>query len=132
VARIDAGRVTSIQPREAAMSMSVTTDASGRRATVCVSDDPHSAAALAELLPALRWTGTDEIVIDLSGLEAVDVRIAVVLAHAKRHHERLGRRVLIVCRPGADTRALQAVGLTPSRLPSRPRALAAASPSSPS
>lgn len=108
------------------MSLSVTTDASGRRATVCVSDDPHSAAALAELLPVLRWTGTDEIVVDLRGLEAIDVRIAVVLAHAKRHHERVGRTVSVVCRQGADTGALQAVGLTPNPLPLRPPAHATA------
>jgi anti-anti-sigma regulatory factor len=89
------------------MSIRFETDASGRRALVCVSDDPRSAAALAELLPALRWTGIDEIVIDVSELDAIDPRIAVVLAQAKRHHESLGRKVSIVCRHGADPRGLQ-------------------------
>jgi anti-anti-sigma regulatory factor len=98
------------------MSIRFETDASGRRALVCVTDDRRSAAALAELLPALRWTGTDEIVIDVSELDAIDLRLAVVLAQAKRHHESLGRKVSIVCRPGADTRALQTVGLTPTEV----------------
>jgi anti-anti-sigma regulatory factor len=104
------------------MSIRFETDASGRRALVCVSDDPRSAAALAELLPALRWTGIDEIVIDVSELDAIDLRIAVVLAQAKRHHERLGRTMSIMCRQGADTRALQTVGLTPTDLVFRPLA----------
>lgn len=93
------------------MSITFTTDRSGRHALVSVSDDAHSAAALIDFLPALRWTATDDIVVDLSRLGTIDLRTAVVLAQAKRHHDELGRRLAIACRPDTDVRALQAVGL---------------------
>jgi anti-anti-sigma regulatory factor len=93
------------------MPITLTTDHSGRRALVSVPDDVHSTIALVELLPALRWTGTDDIVVDLSRLESIDLRIAVVLASAKRYHDQLGRGLAIACRPGADARALATVGL---------------------
>jgi anti-anti-sigma regulatory factor len=93
------------------MSITFTTDRSGRHALVSVSDDAHSAVALIEILPALRWTATDDIVVDLSRLSMIDLRTAVVLAQAKRHHDELGRGLAIACRPDADVRALQTVGL---------------------
>jgi anti-anti-sigma regulatory factor len=93
------------------MSITFTTDRSGRHALVSVSDDAHSAIALIEMLPALRWTATDDIVVDLTRFATIDLRVAVVLAQAKRHHDELGRSLTIACRPEADVRALQAVGL---------------------
>jgi anti-anti-sigma regulatory factor len=94
------------------MPITFQTDPSGRRVLVSVASDPRNAAALAELLPALRWTGTDEVVIDLSELETIDLRLAVVLAQAKRRNVELGRRLSIVCPDGTDAGALQTVGLT--------------------
>jgi anti-anti-sigma regulatory factor len=93
------------------MSITFTTDRSGRHALVSVSDDAHSAIALIEMLPALRWTATDDIVVDLTRFATIDVRVAVVLAQARRRHDELGRSLTIACRPDADVRALQAVGL---------------------
>jgi anti-anti-sigma regulatory factor len=93
------------------MSITFTTDRSGRHALVSVSDVAHSAVALIELLPALRWTATDDIVVDLTRLKTIDLRTAVVLAQAKRHHDELGRGLAIACRPDTDVRALQTVGL---------------------
>jgi len=93
------------------MSITFTTDRSGRHALVSVSDDGHSAVALIEFLPSLRWTATDDIVVDLSRLKTIDLRTAVVLAQAKRHHDELGRGLRIACRPDTDIRALQTVGL---------------------
>jgi hypothetical protein len=93
------------------MSITITTDRSGRHALVSVSDDGHSAIALIEMLPALRWTATDDIVVDLTRFATIDLRVAVVLAQAKRHHDELGRGLSIVCRPDVDIRALQTVGL---------------------
>lgn len=101
------------------MPIRLETDSSGRRALVFVPDEPYSAAALAELLTALRWTGTDEIVIDVSDLDVIDMRLAVVLAHAKRHHERLGRRIAIVCGESVDTHALRTAGLMGSGVSAR-------------
>jgi len=94
------------------MAITFQTDPTGRRILVSVADDPRNAAALAELLPALRWTGTDEVVIDLSGREMIDLRLAVILAHAKRRYVELGRRLSIVCGKGTDIGVLQTVGLT--------------------
>jgi anti-anti-sigma regulatory factor len=93
------------------MPITFTTDRSGRHALLSVPDDAHSTVALIELLPALRWTGTDDIVVDLSRLKSIDLRIAVVLASAKRYHDELGRGLAIACRPDADIRALATVGL---------------------
>jgi anti-anti-sigma regulatory factor len=79
------------------MSIRLETDRSGRRVLLTVADDHHSAAALAELLAALHWTRVDEILVDLSQLDTIDMRVAVVLAKAVRHHGDIGRRVCLIC-----------------------------------
>lgn len=93
------------------MSIRLETDRSGRRVLLTVADDHHSAAALAELLAALHWTRIDEIVVDLSQLDTIDMRVAVVLAKAVRHHGDIGRRVLLVCPRGEPTCPLRTLGL---------------------
>ena len=93
------------------MSIRLETDRSGRRVLLTVSDDHHSAEALAELLAALHWTRVDEIVVDLSRLDAIDMRVAVVLAKAVRHHGDIGRRVLLVCPRDESACPLRTVGL---------------------
>lgn len=93
------------------MSIRLETDRSGRRVLLTVSDDHHSAAALAELLAALHWTRVDEIVVDLSQLDAIDMSVAVVLAKAVRHHGDIGRRVYLVCPRDESTCPLRTVGL---------------------
>jgi anti-anti-sigma regulatory factor len=74
-------------------------------------DGHRSPAALIELLTALRWTSVDEIVVDLCQLDAIDLRVAGVLARATRHHADVGRRIALVCPTAAMATALHAVGL---------------------
>jgi anti-anti-sigma regulatory factor len=100
-----------VSERSAVMPITITTDRSGRHALVSVPDDAHSAIALVEMLPALRWTATDDIVVDLSRFATIDLRVAVVLAQAKRHHDEIGRSLRIACHPDADIQALQTMGL---------------------
>lgn len=93
------------------MSIRMETDRSGRHVLLTVADDRRSPTALADLLAALRWTHVDEIVVDLSQLDAIDLRVAVVLARATRHHGEIGRRIALVCPSTALAYALRAVGL---------------------
>lgn len=93
------------------MPITLTTSPSGRRTYVSVPEEPQSVAALGDLLAALRCTGTDELVVDLSQLHSIGVRLAAVLARVKRHHDDVGRRLVIICQAGVDLDALRSVGL---------------------
>ncbi|HET8614554.1 MAG TPA: STAS domain-containing protein [Actinomycetales bacterium] len=93
------------------MPIRLETDGAGRRVLLTVTDDRRSAAALADLLAALRWTKVDEVVVDLRQLDTIDMRVAEVLARAVRHQGETGRHIALVCAGSPVTHALHAVGL---------------------